>query len=179
MLEQPVVYLVFRINDEARFAALQYFFANLKAGTRRIASKEKTQETRAVSASDATHATRRLSFQRPDHFLLALRPIDLEVLGLPDHAQSIQALRLWQGKSKRERRDLLAGERRLQVLADFCDMLALFDGLDVQFLTCSKLDSDRARLEFHVPELPYDVARPALEELLMFFGVFSILDERW
>ncbi|MCS6836326.1 MAG: hypothetical protein NZ750_09950 [Anaerolineae bacterium] len=175
-------YLVFRIHDEARFATLKHFFATLRSSaSQRISSKdqqgekEKTSEMRAVRPSDATVATRRLPFDKPENWLLGLRPIDMQALGLPPHMESINVLKRWRSMSARERRDAIQGDESLQNLADFADMLALFDGLEISFVGLERLDKDRARLDFTFPTFPYD-HRGALEELLMFFGFFSILD---
>lgn len=175
-------YLVFRVHDEARFAILNHFFGALRGSTARRTSskeqqgdKEKTSEMRLVRPSDVTIATRRLSFDKPEHWLLGLRPTDIEALGLPPHMESINALKQWRNMNARERRDAIQGDEALQTLADFVDMLALFDGLEVSFVSLERLDKDRARLDFTFPTFPYD-HRGALEELLMFFGFFSILD---
>jgi len=180
-LVQPC-YLVFRIHDEARFNMLKHFFGALRGSTSpRISSKErrgdkdKTSEMRVARASDATVVNRSLPFDKPEHWLLGLRPADLEMLGLPPHMESINALKRWRELSPRERRDNIQGDDSLQALADFADMLALFDGLEVNFVSLDRLDKDRARLDFTFPTYPYD-HRGALEELLMFFGFFSILD---
>jgi hypothetical protein len=180
-IAQPC-YLVFRIHDEARFATLNHFFGTLRGSTaRRIGSKdpqtdkEKTSEMRLVRPGDATVATRRLPFDKPEHWLLGLRPVDMEALGLPPHMESINAIKQWRSLNARERRDAIQGDEALQTLADFADMLALFDGLEVSFVSLERLDKDRARLDFTFPTFPYD-HRGALEELLMFFGFFSILD---
>lgn len=177
MQEKQICYIEFRITDAVRFQTLLRFFNALKSWSQQrdsgTYSVEDTQETRAVSAAEETIAKR--SFDKLENWMLIMRPQDLQLLGMPGHAISINTLRAWRGLSKRERRALIGKDESLMVLADFADMLKQFDNAEYELTHLGAISSDRARLEYAIAHYPYE-GKHALESLLLFFGFFSILD---
>lgn len=190
---KPNCTLEFRVYDPERFQLLQRFFGNLKEWTQNLNTEtnasqspigdtavsrpmaarpsDDTQEALKVSAEDDTRQRR--NFSKPEEWLLALRPQDLDALGMPDHPEAIRALREWHGMSRRERRKITRGNRDLQTLADFADMLRHWQDVEFELITCEMVERDTARIEYSTFDFPFQ-GKVALEEFLLFFGFFSI-----
>lgn len=190
---KPQCYLDFRVNDPARFDVFMHFFTALRAWTQNytMQTQEETHTSRATAAVSHTSETQESSkldedttaqrrhFGKPEEWLLALRPQDMEQLGLPPHAEAIQALREWRGLSRRERRKAIKisdNREALNVLADFADMLRYWPGIEFELVGCEMQGNDLARLHYVSFGFPFR-GKEALEELLMFFGFFSIVHD--
>jgi len=140
-----------------------------------VSSQEETVETLAVHQEETVN---RKQFSRPEDWMLALRPQDLKFLDMPAHPEAIKALREWHGLSRRERRRLIKKQEnktQLQILADFADMIRYWQDVEFQLISC-ELDGDKASLEYSTFDFPFN-GKAAIEELLMFFGFFSIIND--
>lgn len=194
---KPNCFIEFRVNDEQRFEVFMRFFDPLKEWTQNLDGmnpilaefdddatlaqigfhEDDTQEHFAVSAKEETKERR--EFSKPEEWLLAFRPKDLEYLGMPEHAPAIIAMRSWQGLTRRERRKAIKAERdsdKLSMLADFGDMLRLWQDVEFELIDCEMHEADRARITYSTFGFPFQ-GKPALEEMLMFFGFFSIIND--
>lgn len=190
-LAKPDCFVEFRVPDKERFEVLRRFFEPLRAWTRnqeadlspvstqtmRALGMDQTQEHPALPTRDET--VQRHDFAKPEEWLLSLRPADLSMLGMPIHADAIKALREWQGLSRRERRTLIdtkENRRELRVLADFTDMLTCWKDVEYELVSLEMRDSDLARLTYSTYDFPF-TGKNAIEEMLMFFGFFSIVND--
>lgn len=192
---RPTCYIEFRIHDPERYALLGRFFTPLRDYTQTLDPSAKpdhddvtaqgigtllggiaeTQETRQFTAKEETKA--RSHFAKPEEWLLALRPQDLDMLKMPAHRDAILAIREWQGLSRRERRKVIKAhenKRQLRGLADFMDMLKYWQDIEFELIELQQTDPDRARIRYRAFDYPFK-GKVALEELLMFFGFLSIL----
>lgn len=187
-------YIEFRVNEPTRYEIFLRFFMALRSWTQRYTAQTKeetitsrsvaafthmseTQETRSLNADDTT--SQRRQFGKPEEWLLAFRPQDLENLGLPQHMESIQHLREWQGLSRRERRKYIKTSENteaLYILADFVDMLRYWQQIEFELGACDMQGTDLARLSYVPFDFPFK-GKEALEELLMFFSFFSIIKD--
>lgn len=165
---EQTCYIEFRVHDENRLKVFERFVRALRA--RAFAG---TPEPVQV-AEDATQKGR--SYDTPEDWLLLFHPNDLVVMGMPDHMACLTALRSWRGLSRGERRTAINKDTALQVLADFADMVKRLSQVRYHPMTCEKTRSDIARMEFITDE-PYFTERDSLEDLLLFFGFFNIVDE--
>lgn len=188
---KPNCYIEFRIQDIKRFEILQRFFAPLKIYTQHIEAEpnadDVTMPGRGPSAFDDTEqsllATKeetraRRQFAKPEEWLLALRPQDMNYLGMPMHKDAILMMRSWYGLTRKERREMIkTSENRdqLQMLADFQDMLNHWQDVEYELVELLQ-DADRAQITYSSFKFPF-LGKEALEELLMFFGFLSILDD--
>lgn len=183
-------YLEFRVYDKQRFEIFKRFFAALQARTQRgnnsttdetlatrvpVSPIAKTQEVSAVTASRGD-SVQTSDFARPEQWLLVLRPQDVAYLGLPPHIEAINALKEWGDLSRRERRKRIKGHKTLQTLADFADMLKYWAEVEYELVSCEMVEADRGRIDFVSDHYPFE-GKPALEELLLFFGFFSIVSD--
>jgi len=192
---RPNCFIEFRIHDPERYTLLERFFKPLRDYTRTIEPRTAkgddmaTMEHRAVSAFAETQESFRITaledtqthrkFSKPEEWLLALRPQDLDFLRMPSHRESIEAIRSWQGMTRRERRKAIkAHENRKQLrgVADFLDMLKYWQDVEFELSELKQTDPDKARISYSAFDYPYK-GKAALEELLMFFGFLSILKE--
>lgn len=192
---KPNCTIEFRVHDTQRYEILERFFIPLREYTQNhapnsvdsevtptslnpvVAASDSTQETMVVDAKDET--IKRHEFARPEEWLLALRPQDLTYLGMPEHRQAIVALRNWQGLSRRERRAAIKSadnSKQLRTVADFSDMLKYWQDVEFELLELEKTDPDKASISYATFDFPFD-GKVALEELLMFFGFLSILND--
>ena len=165
----PECYIDFRIRNVERFQVFARFFTALKTWLHR--PKPAIVE---AGADDSTHHTR--SYDKAEDWMLNFRPQDLELLGMPDHKASIVALKAWRDLSRKERRTRINKDPALQMLADFSDMLKYFRDVDFDLVSCEQIERDYARIRIQ----PYTTIvenRAALEELLLFFGFYSIIQE--
>jgi hypothetical protein len=131
----------------------------------------------AIGSSEDTRAHR--NFAKPEEWLLALRPQDLKYLGMPSHRESIEAFRSWQGLSRRDKRKAIKADPngdQLQILDDFGNMLGYWQKVEFELVTCERDESDRASLIYSTYDFPFE-GKVALEELLMFFGFLSIIND--
>lgn len=190
---KPNCTMEFRVYDTERFQMLQRFFGSLKEWTQSLDAEDTssapnmgdtavnrslmarptddTQEALKITAEDDTRQRR--NFSKPEEWLLAFRPQDLDALGMPDHPEAIRALRDWHGMSRRERRKVTRGNPDLQILADFADMLRHWQDVQFELVACEMVERDTARIEYSTFDFPFK-GKVALEELLLFFGFFSI-----
>lgn len=148
-----------------------------RPGMGSISPFAETQEVLRFTAKDDTQARRH--FAKPAEWLLALRPQDLDFLGMPAHRDSIEAIRGWQGLSRRERRKAIKeheNRRQLRGLADFLDMLKYWQDVEYELVSLKQTDPDKARISYATFDYPFK-GKAALEELLMFFGFLSILKD--
>lgn len=193
---KPNCYVEFRVYDDQRFTILERFFKPLKDYTQKNtsepASDDATVERLSIPSnpSDATQeammltnptetVANRKQFAKPEEWLLALRPQDIELLGMPQHAVSVVALREWQGLSRRERRKAIKAQdnvEQLRILADFNDMLRYWQDVEYQLIALERIDSDKGRVTYLADDFPFE-GKVAIEELLMFFGFLSILKD--
>lgn len=190
---KPNCYIEFRVYDRDRFELMQRFFDVLRDWTRNLGGEpqragesvgsrraalnaDDTQESAQLNTSPTDETRERRNFSRPAEWLLALKPHDLEQLGMPPHPKAIRSLRNWQGLSRRERRKETRGNRDLQALADFADMIRHWQDVEYELIACEMTESDRARIEYSTFDFPYK-GKVALEELLLFFGFFSIIHD--
>lgn len=189
---KPNCYIEFRVYDARRFEILQRFFAPLKTYTQHIEAEpgadDVTMPGRSISSIDDTEqsllATKeetraRRQFAKPEEWLLALRPQDMSYLGMPLHKDSILTMRAWYGMTRKERREAIkAAPNRdeLQMLADFTDMLNRWQDVEYELVDLVQDEPDRATLTYSTFNFPFN-GKEALEELLMFFGFLSILDD--
>jgi hypothetical protein len=186
---KPNCYIEFRVYDRERFELMQRFFDTLRDWTRDLGGEpqragesvgtlavDDTQESRQVNISAAEETHERRNFSKPAEWLLAFTPDDLEALGMPPHREAIKALQSWQGLSRRERRKETRGNRELQTLADFTSMIRHWQDVEYELISCEMTESDRGRIEYSTFNFPYK-GKVALEELLLFFGFFSIIHE--
>lgn len=191
-------YIEFRIHDPERFMLLERFFQSLRDYTREIEAGEaksddvttsghrpsmgissfaETQETMRFTGKEDTQARRH--FAKPEEWLLALRPQDLDTLHMLPHREAIQAIRSWQGLSRRERRKAIKAHenrRQLRSVADFLDMLKYWQDVEYELVSLKQTDPDKARISYAAFTYPFK-GKVALEELLMFFGFLSILKD--
>jgi hypothetical protein len=191
--EKPNCYIEFRVYDEKRFQILQRFFEPLKDYTQNdnsdahsdtttanrtpVSHADETQEHIAFSSTEATRARRH--FAKPEEWLLALRPQDLELLKMPEHPNAIVAFRSWQGLSRREKRKLIKADpnkEQLQMLSDFGNMLRYWQDVEFELVALKRDESDRASIVYSTFDFPFE-GKVALEELLMFFGFLSIIND--
>lgn len=184
-------YLEFRVYDEQRFEIFQRFFGALQrsmrsvtgsmsadetvAGRVPVSNIAQTQEISAVT-TNRDGLPKKSSFAKPEQWLLSLRPQDMAYLQMPDHRASITALQEWGDLSRRERRKKIKGHKELQTLADFADMLRYWDEAEYELVQCQMIESDRGRIDFVSDHYPFE-GKAALEELLLFFGFFSIVSD--
>jgi hypothetical protein len=189
---KPNCYLEFRVYDAKRFEIMQRFFEPLRAYTQNIETEpsadDVTMPARSASAIEeaeqslvmAKEETRsRRQFAKPEEWLLALRPQDMSYLGMPQHKDSILTMRAWYGLSRKERRENIkaaSNREELQMLADFTDMLNRWQDVEYELVELVQDEPDRARLSYSSFKFPF-AGKEALEELLMFFGFLSILDD--
>jgi hypothetical protein len=188
---KPNCYIEFRVYDAKRFEIMQRFFEPLRAYTQNIdtepsaddvtmparsATSIEESEQSLVMAKEETRSRRQ--FAKPEEWLLALRPQDMSYLGMPQHKDSILTMRAWYGLSRKERRETIkaaSNREELQMLADFTDMLNHWQDVEYELVELVQDEPDRARLSYSSFKFPF-VGKEALEELLMFFGFLSILD---
>lgn len=189
---QPICYVEFRVHDQERFTILTHFFKTLRRWTQQLntvpQSSDITTPTRTPSRPKAKEETQEATFSHRDQtrsryqfsqsaeWLLALRPNDLKHLGMPSHAEAVQALNAWQGLSRRERRKAIKAQpnkSELQMLADFADMLRYWQEVEYVLISCEQ-NFDLGRIEYSTYSFPFG-GKAALEELLLFFGFFSIV----
>ena len=161
---QPDCNIVFRVYDEQRFQIFLRIFNVLKGWSQPKASVESKPE-------DDTYSTK--TFNRTEDWILAFRPQDLVTLDLPDHRESILALKSWRDLSRKERREKTREAPALQNLADFADIMKSFEASEYDLIECEKDSADSARLAYRPHQIPYEGIL-ALENLLMFFGFFSL-----
>jgi len=190
---QPNCSIAFRVADEERFTIFMRFFEVLRQWSQRRASDDRTSgdttarrvpaspsaDTQEATAITAESVRQRSGMDKPEQWLLALRPQDLEILGMPTHADAIQALRTWSMISRRERRQEIrhsTEQSQLHNLSDFSDMLNYWRDADVTLVECARERRDLARISY-VSEGYMHNGKTALEETLMFFGFFSIVDD--
>ncbi len=192
---RPNCFIEFRIHDPERYTLLDRFFQPLREYTRTIEPRTAkddgmaTMEHKAVSAFAETQESFRITaqedtqvrrkFSKPEEWLLALRPQDLDTLRMPSHRESIEAIRSWQGLSRRERRKAIKAHensRQLRSVADFLDMLKYWQDVEYELIALEQTDPDKGRIRYSAFDYPYK-GKAALEELLMFFGFLSILKE--
>jgi hypothetical protein len=159
-------YIEFRVFDEARFQIFQRFYQALR---QRVLNSHKAP----TDLEDATYRSK--TYGAPEEWMLLFRPHDLNVMGLPTHQESIRALKAWHGLTRSERRATINKNAALQLLADFADLLKRIDEAPFIPLECGKVGYDTARIEFST-DTPY-FERETLEEMLLFFGFFNIVDE--
>lgn len=191
--KKPNCYIEFRVYDEQRFAILQRFFEPLKnytesddsdahsdgttANRTPASHTDATQESVTFLSSEDTRARRH--FAKPAEWLLALRPQDLELLGMPNHRDAIEAFRSWQGLSRREKRKAIRAhpdKERLLVLSDFGNMLRYWQDVEFELVALERDESDLASIKYSTFDFPFE-GKVALEELLMFFGFLSIIND--
>lgn len=191
--KKPNCYIEFRVYDEQRFELLQRFFEPLKNYTENddsdahsdgttanrtpVSHTDATQESVAFLSSEDTRARRH--FAKPEEWLLALRPQDLELLRMPQHRDAIEAFRSWQGLSRREKRKLIKADpnkEQLLVLSDFGNMLRYWQDVEFELVALERDESDRASITYSTFDFPFE-GKVALEELLMFFGFLSIIND--
>jgi hypothetical protein len=193
---KPNCFLEFRVNDKQRFEIFMRFFNPLREWTQNldatgphlsIVDEDATlvrsgfakADTQEYLASTREETKQRRKFSKPEEWLLAFRPQDLTYMGLPQHAPSVLAMRSWHGLSRRERRDVIKAQGNpndLRVLADFADMLVYWQDVEFELIDCAMYESDCARVTFSTFGFPFE-GKNALDELLMFFGFFSILTD--
>jgi hypothetical protein len=190
---RPDCFVEFRVLDKERFDILRRFFEPLRAWTRhqdadaalspistqtmRALGFDQTQEYPALASRDET--VQRSDFARPEEWLLSLRPADMVTLQMPTHAEAIKALREWQGLARRERRTLInsrENSKQLRVLADFMDMLECWKDVQYELVSLEMSDSDLGRIIYSTFDFPFE-GKSAIEEMLMFFGFFSIVKD--
>lgn len=188
---RPNCTIEFRVHDPQRYNLLERFFQALRDYTRNIepqALKMQDDVTavgrnslmtfeEASGEDEDTHAKR--PFAKPEEWLLALRPQDLEALKMPSHREAIEAIREWQGLTRRERRKLIKTKENAKVLrnlADFTDMLRYWQAVEYELISLEQTDPDKARIRYSAFDFPFE-GKVALEELLMFFGFLSILKD--
>jgi hypothetical protein len=194
---KPNCFIEFRVNDKQRFEIFMRFFAPLKEWTQNLDAtspaievidddatyasmsyaKDDTQERVSISAKEETKQRR--EFSKPEEWLLAFRPKDLEFLRLPQHAPAVRAMRSWHGLSRRERRKVIKEQGNtddLSLLSDFADMLQYWQDVEFELIDCDMHESDRARITYSTFDFPFE-GKVALEEMLMFFGFFSIIND--
>lgn len=190
--QEPNCTIAFRVLDDERYAVFQRFFQALREWSQRQASEpansadttsRRTPVSNTADTQEATIITNdqatRSRMGKPEQWLLTLRPQDLETLGMPIHTTAIQLLRTWSTISRRERRNEIkhaAEQSKAQALADFADMLSYWQDAEIILLDCSREGRDLARIQYATYDYPF-VGKAALEEMLMFFGFFSIVDD--
>lgn len=190
--DKPSCFIEFRVYDEQRYQMMAHFFKPLRDHTKNLGqmyvgsgisaptiatSLDDTQEALVVGTAEQTQARRQ--FGRPEEWLLALRPPDMQLLNMPDHRTCINTLRDWQGLSRRERRKLIrASENKneLRSLADFVDMLRYWQDVEFELLELEQTASDKAQISYIAFDFPFK-GKAALEELLLFFGFLSVLND--
>lgn len=187
---KPNCYIEFRVNDQERFAVLVHFFKSLRQWTQgldsgygdadsTLASRQPTRpsdETQEITLTRQEQTISRREFGRPAEWMLAFRPKDLQFMRMPDHAEAVKTLDQWQGMSRRERRRYIKAQdnkQELQILADFVDMIRYWQDVEFTLISCEK-DLDLGRVEYSTFDFPFK-GKVALEELLLFFGFFSII----
>lgn len=166
---QPNCYIEFRVHDAQRYQVFMRFFKALQSWTQQ---RSTSSVSVAADSEDATYQSRQ--YEKVEDWLLTFRPADLELLGMPDHREAILALKDWHNLTRSERRQKIDGKRPLQTLADFADMLSLFKDIDYTLVSCDQPAPDYARMEVH-PDGEEIRHRASLEEMLLFFGFFSII----
>lgn len=184
--------IAFRVFDDERFAVFQRFFQALKQWSQQqakepgsgadttaqripVSSTADTQEATIITSDQATQSR----MGKPEQWLLTLRPQDLDSLGLPLHTTAIQLLRTWSTISRRERRSEIkrnAEPSKAQALADFADMLSYWQDAEIALVECSREGRDLARIRYATLHYPFQ-GKSALEEMLMFFGFFNIVED--
>lgn len=188
---KPSCTIEFRVHDPQRYSLLERFFQALRDYTRNLDTNmpqlqgDATAMGRGMllaSANDEVSLEETIAkkqFSRPEEWLLTLRPQDLEQLNMPNHRESILAIRDWQGLSRRERRKLIKSQENSKVLrnlADFTDMLRYWQDVEYELVALEQTDPDKARIRYVAFDFPFK-GKVALEELLMFFGFLSILKD--
>ncbi|MGJ3240299.1 MAG: hypothetical protein ACFE0Q_16450 [Anaerolineae bacterium] len=194
---RPTCYIEFRVHDPERYQLLERFFTPLRDYTQHIYQPtppqpeditaagrgallggiEDTQDSQRIGIPDETRARRH--FGKPEEWLLALRPADLDRLNLPSHRESIEVIRSWQGLSRRDRRKAIKAHensKSIRGLADFIDMLKYWQDIEFELTEIEQTDPDKARIRYSAFQYPFK-GKVALEELLMFFGFLSILKD--
>ena len=189
---KPNCTIEFRVHDPQRYSLLERFFQPLRDYTRNIEADTPpmqddvtavgrnslmTFDEAEANTADETHSKR--PFTKPEEWLLALRPQDLDDLKMPSHREGIEAIREWQGLTRRERRKLIKTKDNAKVLrnlADFTDMLRYWQEVEYELISLEQTDPDKAQIRYSAFEYPFE-GKVALEELLMFFGFLSILND--
>lgn len=188
----PNCYIEFRVVDKKRFEILLRFFEPLKKWTQNpsgdddYGDADKTVATRLAKEDTQDRMTlareetrQRRNFAKPEEWLLAFRPQDLTYLGMPNHRDSIQVSREWNGLARRERRQFIKEhdqEGQLQMLADFVDMMKHWQDIEYELVACEMHESDRAKITYSTFKYPFE-GKVALEQMLLFFGFFSVISD--
>lgn len=168
-------YIEFRVTDEQRFQVFMRFFEALSTHTQ----SRSVLPSSAVADTIANAATLKArSYDSPDEWMLTFRPPDLAYLKMPAHRDAILALRRWRGLTRKERRADIkeTGDPTYQTLADFADMLRHFNEIEFELVSCDKTSTDTARIEYTAYGYRFQ-GKAALEEMLLFFGFFSIISD--
>jgi len=163
--KKPNCYIAFRVTDDQRFDIFLRFFNALKPATQR-----RQRESVESAAQESTYVARR--FSKAEDWLLTFLPQSLEYMGMPTHRDAIIALRRWHEMDRKTRRKDIGADESLRKLAEFADMVARFEALDYELIGCEK-ESDTARVLI----LSHGFnSKEAVEEMLLFFGFFSIIE---
>jgi hypothetical protein len=167
----------FRVTDEQRFQIFLRFFESLRTQTQ----SRSPMQANSIADTIANAATLKAkSYDSPEEWMLTFRPQDLAYLKLPPHRDAIQALKRWQGLTRKERRTDIkengSGDPALQTLAEFVDMLKHFQHIEYELVRCEKTSSDSARIDYTAYSYRFR-GKVALEEMLLFFGFFSIIND--
>lgn len=160
--------LDFRVLDESRYTIFRRFYLALE------------RWTQVRSGINVIRSTEETALPLPPlnttaDWLDTLFPRDLTALGLPDHNTATNLLLRWSDLSRAERRATLSDEPPHQRLAEFADMVAGLQSIDFTLVNCERIAADTARLSCVAPVLPLENGH-ILEDMLMFFGFFQILE---
>lgn len=169
-------YIEFRVTDNQRFEVFLRFFNAMRTYTRqRYADiKMENMDPNQTMVSEGTFRAK--TYSKDEDWMLAFKPDDLEYLKMPPHREAITSLRKWRDLSRKERRADINKDPQLQTLADFVDMLRAFRDVEFELVNCAMHDADSARIEYTTYQYPFD-GKSALEEMLLFFGFFSIIED--
>lgn len=179
--KQPICVIEFRIVDQQRYELFQRFFGILREWSQErkkavLGTQMPAQELNSPS-NDDTHPNRQPP-SSPKEWLLRIPADDLSALRLPPHAESIQSLQSWEELTRKERRKHIKAQGNpegLKNLADFVDMIRQWEEIEFELLDCSKPAQDSGQIRYLCFQHPF-LGKSALEETLMFFGFFSIIN---
>ncbi|QPC81951.1 hypothetical protein G4Y79_20020 [Phototrophicus methaneseepsis] len=165
--KQQTCSITFRIYDNTRYEIFRRFYLPLERWTQDRSGID------IVRPLEET-APPRPMLNTPADWLMLLLPKDLETLNLPDVITSEKLLTQWADIDVKARLGQ-ADTSEKQRLADFMDLIDFLNEIDFTMTNCEKISPDAARLSLIAPQTPLK-KRYILEELLMFFGLFIIID---
>lgn len=176
--EQSNCYVEFKYDDPHRFKTFHRFFRTLRAWTRRHSHLEfyhdEHETLRIVRRSGDDNSA--MPLETTEDWLRVLTADDRDLLGLPTLPEARRYLALWDAILPEEAEAEARTDPQLRRLWEFDNMLAFFDFIAYELTACEIVGPNVARLEYAAFDFPYG-GRMALEEVMLFFGFWRVIDQ--